>query len=108
MTMSSPRSHPGAARVGVGGPVGSGKTALLEQLIPRFLARGTEIAVVTNDLVTAEDCFFVASGITDGELMQGVHFRAHGATSQSLVMRSRSGTVRLITSEHQFEKIHSL
>jgi urease accessory protein len=55
VTTSSPRSHPGAARVGVGGPVGSGKTALLEQLIPRFLARGTEIAVVTNDLVTAED-----------------------------------------------------
>jgi urease accessory protein len=55
VTASSPRSHPGAARVGVGGPVGSGKTALLEQLIPRFLARGTEIAVVTNDLVTAED-----------------------------------------------------
>ena len=55
MTTPSPRSHPGAARVGVGGPVGSGKTALLEQLIPRFLARGTEIAVVTNDLVTAED-----------------------------------------------------
>ena len=64
--------------------------------------------LTTDDLVTADDCFFVASGITDGELMQGVHFRAHGATSQSLVMRSRSGTVRLITSEHRFEKIHSL
>jgi urease accessory protein len=51
----TPRSHPGAARVGIGGPVGSGKTALLEQLIPRFLARGTELAVVTNDLVTKED-----------------------------------------------------
>jgi fructose-1,6-bisphosphatase II len=62
----------------------------------------------TDDLVTAEDCFFVASGITDGELMQGVHFRAHGATSQSLVMRSRSGTVRLITSEHQFEKLREI
>ncbi len=49
------RSHPGAARVGVGGPVGSGKTALLEQLIPRFIKRGTSIAVVTNDLVTKED-----------------------------------------------------
>jgi urease accessory protein len=49
------RSHPGAARVGVGGPVGSGKTALLEQLIPRFIRRGTNIAVVTNDLVTKED-----------------------------------------------------
>ena len=50
---SSP--HPGAARVGIGGPVGSGKTALLERLIPRLLARGTGIAVVTNDLVTKED-----------------------------------------------------
>jgi urease accessory protein len=49
------RLHPGAARVGVGGPVGSGKTALLEQLIPRFIQRGTNIAVVTNDLVTKED-----------------------------------------------------
>jgi urease accessory protein len=49
------KDHPGAARVGVGGPVGSGKTALLEQLIPRFIKRGTNIAVVTNDLVTKED-----------------------------------------------------
>ncbi len=61
----------------------------------------------TDDLVTGDDCFFVASGITDGELMKGVHFRAHGATSQSLVMRSRSGTVRLISSEHQFEKLRA-
>lgn len=44
-----------AARVGIGGPVGSGKTALLEQMIPRFIARGNNIAVVTNDLVTKED-----------------------------------------------------
>jgi urease accessory protein len=51
----SRKPHPGAARVGVGGPVGSGKTALLEQLIPRFIKRGTNIAVVTNDLVTKED-----------------------------------------------------
>ena len=47
--------HPGPARVGIGGPVGSGKTALLEQLIPRFIARGTQIAIITNDLVTKED-----------------------------------------------------
>lgn len=44
-----------AARVGVGGPVGSGKTALLEQLIPRFIARGTNLAVITNDIATKED-----------------------------------------------------
>ena len=52
--LKSPR-HPGPARVGIGGPVGSGKTALLEQLIPRFIARGTELAIITNDLVTKED-----------------------------------------------------
>ncbi len=46
---------PGAARVGIGGPVGSGKTALVEQLIPRFARRGTRLAVITNDLVTRED-----------------------------------------------------
>jgi len=48
-------AHLGAARVGIGGPDGSGKTALIERLIPRFVARGVEIAVVTNDLVTRED-----------------------------------------------------
>ena len=44
-----------AARVGVGGPVGSGKTALIEAMIPRLVAAGVEVAVVTNDLVTRED-----------------------------------------------------
>ena len=43
------------ARVGIGGPVGSGKTALIEGLLPRFAARGTSLAIVTNDLVTKED-----------------------------------------------------
>ena len=45
----------GAARVGIGGPVGSGKTALIERLIPILTARGIDLAVVTNDLVTKED-----------------------------------------------------
>jgi urease accessory protein len=59
-------THPGAARVGIGGPVGSGKTALLERLIPRFRARGTNIAVITNDLVTREDAERVRrSGLID-------------------------------------------
>ncbi len=44
-----------AARVGIGGPVGSGKTALIEALIPALVARGVDLAVVTNDLVTKED-----------------------------------------------------
>lgn len=45
----------GAARVGIGGPVGSGKTALLERLVPILVQRGLEVAVITNDLVTHED-----------------------------------------------------
>jgi fructose-1,6-bisphosphatase II len=61
--------------------------------------------LTTDQLVTGDDCFFVATGITDGELMRGVHFRPNGATSHSLVMRSRSGTIRLISSEHRFEKL---
>ena len=46
---------PTAARIGIGGPVGSGKTALIERLIPVFQARGVDLVVVTNDLVTRED-----------------------------------------------------
>jgi urease accessory protein len=56
----------GAARVGIGGPVGSGKTALIEKLIPAFARRAVSIAVVTNDLVTAEDAERVRrSGLID-------------------------------------------
>jgi urease accessory protein len=51
----SPSRTIGAARVGIGGPVGSGKTAMVERLIPALMARGIDIAVITNDLVTAED-----------------------------------------------------
>lgn len=63
---SRQRDHPGAARVGIGGPVGSGKTRLLEQLIPRFTRRGSNIAVITNDLATKEDAERVRrSGLID-------------------------------------------
>ena len=56
----------GAARVGIGGPVGSGKTALIERLIPCFRQRGVSLAVVTNDLVTAEDAERIRrSGLID-------------------------------------------
>jgi fructose-1,6-bisphosphatase II len=62
--------------------------------------------VLTNDdLVSSDDVFFAATGITPGELMQGVRFRAGGATTNSLVMRGRSGTIRKIESEHQLWKL---
>jgi fructose-1,6-bisphosphatase II len=61
----------------------------------------------TDDLVTGDDVFFVATGITDGELMKGVRYRAGGASTHSLVMRSRSGTIRSITSDHKLHKLRS-
>lgn len=53
--MTDSATQNGPARVGIGGPVGSGKTALIEQLIPYFINRGNEVAIITNDLVTRED-----------------------------------------------------
>jgi fructose-1,6-bisphosphatase II len=61
--------------------------------------------LLTDDLVTGDDVFFVATGITDGELMKGVRYRAGGCSTHSLVMRSRSGTIRSITSDHKLQKL---
>lgn len=63
--------------------------------------------LTTDDLVRSDDCFFVATGITDGELMGGVRYEAEGATTHSLVMRSRSGTLRRIQSEHRLSKLRA-
>ncbi|MGI5195137.1 class II fructose-bisphosphatase [Streptomyces sp. CA-288835] len=61
----------------------------------------------TDDLVSGENVFFVATGITDGELLRGVRYRAETATTDSIVMRSKSGTVRQITSEHRLSKLRA-
>jgi fructose-1,6-bisphosphatase II len=66
-----------------------------------------ERVLLTDDLVSGDDCFFVATGITDGELMEGVRYRAGGASTHSLVMRSRSGTIRSIRSEHKLSKLRA-
>jgi fructose-1,6-bisphosphatase II len=63
--------------------------------------------LTTDDLVTSDDVFFAATGITDGELMAGVRYKAGGATTESLVMRARSGTLRRITSEHALWKLRA-
>ena len=59
----------------------------------------------TDDMVASDNCFFAATGITDGNLLKGVHFVRGGATTQSLVMRSSSGTVRLIDAQHRADKL---
>ena len=61
----------------------------------------------TDDLVAGDNCFFSATGITDGNLLHGVRYDRGGATTQSLVMRSRSGTVRLVEARHRPEKLDS-
>ncbi|MFE9649859.1 class II fructose-bisphosphatase [Streptomyces sp. NPDC006365] len=61
----------------------------------------------TDDLVSGENVFFVATGITDGELLRGVRYRAETATTDSIVMRSKSGTVRQISSEHRLSKLRA-
>lgn len=59
----------------------------------------------TDDLVAGDNCFFAVTGITDGEVLKGVHYSRDGATTQSLVMRSKSGTARLISATHRLSKL---
>ncbi|HLZ36684.1 MAG TPA: class II fructose-bisphosphatase [Mycobacteriales bacterium] len=60
-----------------------------------------------DDLVRSENVFFAATGITDGELLRGVRYRGGGATTYSLVMRSKSGTLRFVESHHQLSKLRA-
>ena len=58
-----------------------------------------------DDLVSGNNCFFAATGITDGDLLEGVRYAAGIAHTESLVMRSKSGTVRLIKTHHRLDDI---
>jgi fructose-1,6-bisphosphatase II len=58
-----------------------------------------------DDLVQSDNVFFAATGITDGELLDGVKYSGDGARTHSLVMRSKSGTVREIISRHKLNKL---
>ena len=73
----------------------------------RVLAAGHDLDRVLgiNDLVTSDNCYFAATGVTNGDMLRGVSYRANGATTRSLVMRSKSGTVRHIESVHKLAKI---
>jgi fructose-1,6-bisphosphatase II len=65
--------------------------------------------LTTDDLVSGQDCFFSATGVTDGDVLDGVRYRGPGgATTESLVMRSRSGTVRRISAVHDRAKMREL
>jgi fructose-1,6-bisphosphatase II len=72
-----------------------------------MIAAGYDLSAVLteNDLVRGDNCFFAATGLTDGQLLRGVSFDSRGARTQSLVMRSRSGTVRLVDARHRVTKL---
>ena len=61
--------------------------------------------LLTDDLVTGDNVFFVATGVTDGEMLEGVRFRGGTATTHSIVMRSKSGTIREVRSEQGLAKL---
>lgn len=61
--------------------------------------------LTTDDLVTSDDCFFVCTGITPGQLLEGVSFDHNGAITESLVVRAKSGTIRLVRARHRLEKL---
>jgi fructose-1,6-bisphosphatase II len=71
------------------------------------IAAGYDLSEVLDAerLVAGDNCFFAATGITDGELLKGVRYTSQGASTQSLVMRSKSGTVRLVEAQHRLEKL---
>ncbi len=60
------------------------------------------------DLCSGEDVFFSATGVTDGDVLQGVRYRGNGASTESLVMRSRSGTVRRVQARHDRAKLRAI
>lgn len=61
--------------------------------------------LTTDDLIASDNCFFSATAITDGDFLRGVRFHDFGATTQSLVVRSRSGTVRTVETFHRHDKL---
>jgi fructose-1,6-bisphosphatase II len=61
--------------------------------------------LTTNRLVSSDDTFFVCTGITDGDLLAGVHYTPGGATTESIVMRGKSGTIRYVKARHNLDKV---
>ncbi len=64
--------------------------------------------LTTRDLSAGEDVFFAATGVSDGSVLKGVRYYSHGARTQSIVMRSYSGTIRMVDAEHNFEKLQKI
>jgi fructose-1,6-bisphosphatase II len=74
----------------------------------KAIDRGYDLDLIlhTEDLVSGDNVFFCATGVTDGDLLNGVHYYGGGCTTQSIVMRSKSGTVRMIEAYHRLSKLN--
>ena len=74
------------------------------------IAEGVDLNKIykTEDLINSEDVFFAATGVSSSELLKGVRYFGGGAETQSLVMRSRSGTIRLVNARHNFDRLDKL
>jgi fructose-1,6-bisphosphatase II len=96
-----------AALKSMGGEMQARLAPQSDDEVAAVTAAGYDIGRVLtqDDLIEGDNCFFAATGLTDGELLRGVRFDNHGARTQSLVMRSRSGTVRFVDARHQVRKL---
>ncbi len=79
-----------------------------EKKLAEELGYDTNRVYTSAELVTSDNVFFAATGITDGELLRGVHYSSQGATTESLAMRSSSGTIRRIIATHRAEKLQQI
>jgi urease accessory protein len=99
--MTAVTTERGAVRVGIGGPVGSGKTQLIERLLPLLAAEGLRAAVITNDLITREDAERVQrSGLIDPELVIGVETGACPHTAIREDPSMNQAAARRLEEEH--------
>lgn len=79
-----------------------------EKKLAEEMGYDTNKVFTCDELVKSDNVFFAATGITDGELMRGVHYTSMGATTESLAMRSSSGTIRRIIATHRAEKLQQI
>lgn len=79
-----------------------------EQTIGEKMGFDFERVITMDDLVSSDDVFFAATGITDGELLEGVRYTGHGGDTHSLVIRGMTGSIRWIMANHNFDKLNPI
>lgn len=95
---------------GMGGEIQGKLYARSQEEMQQGIAQGYNFdkIITMDDLVSSEDVYFAATGITDGALLDGVQYYSHGARTDSIVIRGTTGTVREIVSRHNFTKLNPI